>query len=463
MSMPSRVFPGLSRHFLLSLELNFRSTQAIIYGYLVPVLFLVAFGSVFRAESPALLAEMGQVLTITILGGACFGMPTALVAERERGIWRRYRLLPVPTSGLVASALAARVVIIASAAVLQVGLAHLVYRTPWPLHGAQTAAAVLVVTAAFLGLGLVVAAFADDVPAVQAMGQCLFLPMIMIGGVGVPLIALPTWAQGIAGFMPGRYAVELLQLAYSDPGGLLGGAFDFAALLVIGASAAFVGARLFRWDAGRRASAGTWAWVAVALSAWLGVGLAAALTGRLAPALPPDVGYEAITEAEVAGVSYADLPGDSEFVSRLAPPFRAGGDMRGMGDFAARLDAWEPGRVADPGQSVRNLLCVAGIADVSRDVNEGEVARVVFDRLRSRFGDDRLSRILTWIILYPQDGSAVTSAPELGLKGRFIESVIRQRTVLYAAKLLGRIRGKILDQAGRRAVPRPGGYPAISS
>ena len=37
-----------------------------------------------------------------IVGGACFGLPTALVAERERGVWRRYRLLPVPTSSLVA-------------------------------------------------------------------------------------------------------------------------------------------------------------------------------------------------------------------------------------------------------------------------------------------------------------------------------------------------------------------------
>src|SRR5271170_6084406 len=99
---------GVYRHFLLTLELNFQSRQATVYGYLVPVVFLVAFGSVFRAQTPALLAQMGQLLTITILGGACFGMPTTLVAERERGVWRRYRLLPVPTAWLVGSVLAAR-------------------------------------------------------------------------------------------------------------------------------------------------------------------------------------------------------------------------------------------------------------------------------------------------------------------------------------------------------------------
>jgi len=34
----------------------------------------------------------------------CFGMPTAMVADRERGVWRRFRLLPAATGSLVKSA-----------------------------------------------------------------------------------------------------------------------------------------------------------------------------------------------------------------------------------------------------------------------------------------------------------------------------------------------------------------------
>jgi ABC-2 type transport system permease protein len=436
---------GLLRHFVLTLDLNSRSKQAIAYGYLVPVLFLVAYGSVFRAETPALLGQMGQLLTITILGGACFGMPTALVTERERGIWRRYRLLPVPTGALVGSVLAARLVIVVSAAALQIGLAHVVYGTPLPVNPIQTLAGILLVTAAFLGLGLVVAALADDVPSVQALGQCLFLPMIMIGGVGIPLLALPEWAQKTAGFMPGRYAVDLLQLCYCDPAGIRGGGFSMIALAVIGGGAACVGARLFRWEADRRIERSAWPWVAAALSAWLAVGLAAAVTGRLAPELPPDIGYEAMTDAEIGSITFEDLPGDQEFVSRLAPPFREGDRERTVGDFAARLGAWAPGRTADAGQSVRYLLCVAGIADVSQDSREGEIARLIFDDLRARYGDERLSRILAWIILYPNGGDVLSSVPELGLARRYREEVVRERTVLYAKKFLGRLRGRIKD------------------
>jgi hypothetical protein len=438
-------YRGLLRHFLLCLELSFRSKQALVYGYAVPLLFLLAFGSVFRAETPMLQGQMGQLLTITILGGACFGMPTALVAEREHGIWRRYRLLPVGTGSLVGSVMAARVVIVFSAAVLQIGVARLAYGTPLPIHPAQTVLAVLLVTFSFLGLGLIVAALANDVPAVQAMGQCLFLPMIMIGGVGIPLLALPVWAQKFSGFMPGRYAVDVLQLGYADPRGLSGGLFSVIALCVIGAAATFAGARLFRWDAGRGTPRSSWPWVAAALLAWIAIGVAAGATGRLAPSQAPENGYASVTENQINGITYDNLPGDSEFVSRLARPFRDDDGMKAISGFAAKLKAWPPGHTGNAGQDTRNILCVAGIADVSEDVHEGEIARLVFDDLRADLGDERLSRVLAWIILYPREGTAVTSAPELGLNRQFREDIVRERTVLYAKKFLGRLRGKLSD------------------
>ena len=45
---------GLFHHLPLTLRLNFRSRQPIIYGYLVPILFLIAFASVFRTTQPPL-------------------------------------------------------------------------------------------------------------------------------------------------------------------------------------------------------------------------------------------------------------------------------------------------------------------------------------------------------------------------------------------------------------------------
>lgn len=436
---------GLRRHLLLTLRLNFCSKQAIVYGYLVPVFFLLAFGSVFRGDSPLLLHQMGQLLTISVLGGACFGLPTALVAERERGVWRHYRLLPLPLSRLLITTLVARFIIIALAVILQIGLARLIYGTPLPLHPVQACFAFLVVGSSFLGLGLLVAALADDVPAVQALGQCLFLPMIMIGGVGVPLAILPVWAQRVAGFMPGRYAVETFQLTFSEPEGLRGAGFSLIALVVIGLAAGTIGAKMFRWDAGRRAGPSARLGIAAALFAWVAVGAAAALTGQLKPVLPQATIWESITDAEIGDIVYSDLPGDFEFVTPLAPPFKDPADRASMNVFADRLRAWSPGRLDDAGQSIRNLVCVAAIADIIRDPREGRVARTVFDHLQARFTPDQLRHGLAWIVLSPDDSTVINNAPELGFGRHPPPVTVRSRSVLYAKKFLGRLVGKIRD------------------
>ena len=439
------MFAGLLRHFLLTLQLHFRSKQALAYGFLVPIFFLVAFGSVFRSGSPPLLQEMGQLLTISILGGACFGLPTALVAERERGVWRRYRLLPVATSRLVTGVLAARLVLIAVVTALQVLLAHVIYGTPLPLHPAQTAVAFLLVSVSFLGLGLLIAALADDVPAVQALGQCVFLPMLMIGGVGVPLAVLPAWVQRAAGFMPGRYAVEALQSGYSELPGLQDAGFSLVALTVIGAAAGVVGARLFRWESSRHVGRHAWPGIAVALLSWIAVGVVAAATGRSEPVLPAGAVWASIPDAQIDSISFQDVPGDHEFVTPLAPPFKSPADARAVGLFAARLRKWAPGRLDDAGQSIRNLVAAAAIADLIRDSREGQIARVVFDELRARFDQDQLRHGLAWIILAPDEGTVVTNAPELGFGRHPPEAAVRSRSALYAQKYLGRVVGKIRD------------------
>ncbi|HTS31797.1 MAG TPA: ABC transporter permease [Bryobacteraceae bacterium] len=439
-----RVHPNLSgwmRHLLLTVALNFRNPQAIVYGYLVPVFFLVAFGSVFRTDSPPLQAHMGQILTITILGGACFGFPTALVAERELGVWRRYRLLPIPIAWLVVSTMTARVAIVASAVMMQIAIAHAVYGTPVPARPGTAALAFLFVTAAFLGLGLLVAALADNVPAVQALGQCLFLPMIMIGGVGVPLAVLPVWAQGLAGFMPGRYAVEVLQPCFDAIEGVRDVEFRLAALAVIGLAAGIAGAKLFRWEAGRRIDRPARWWVAAAMASWGTVGAAAWQTGRL-HTLPEAAAWMNITEAQIEQIDFGGLPGDHDIVTPLAP---ASLDPAQTGGLANRLDLWQAGKLDDAGQSIRNLVSIAAVADLCADPREPAIGRLVLREIEGRFEPFMARQALAWIILSPEDGRVLTKAPELELFRHPPERVVRERSVIYAKKYLGRLLGKISD------------------
>jgi ABC-2 type transporter len=437
---------GLLQHLLLTLRLNFRSKMPVIYGYLVPVFFLIGFAAVFGAEQPPLVRELGQLLTISVLGGACFGLPTALVAERQQGIWRRYRLLPLATESLVVSTLAARLVLVASAAALQILLAVWIYKMPWPALPGQLIVAFVFVAWAFLGMGLVIAMLAETVPAVQALGQAIFLPMILIGGVGVPLRVLPHWAQIVADFMPGRYAVTALNVCVMG-GGLPAARFSLAALAVIGAAACLAGGNMFRWDAGQKIGRRQKIWAAAALAAWAGVGLAAQAGGQASQAVvsAAPAGYQSITQAQINSITYGDLQPDQglitplvDSVDDLSPQIQ-----HWVRDFRPKLAAWPAGQSDDPVQRTRNLLSVAAVADLAEFQYEGEVPWVVFGQLKAQMPRKELEQVLAQIILRPNQGQVLTSAADLGIPGRAAESAVRDRVVQYAKKLLGRLLGKL--------------------
>jgi ABC-type transport system involved in cytochrome c biogenesis permease component len=307
---------ALLQQLRTSLRLHFRNPMALIYGYAFPTIFLIAFWVLYRYDRVPLVRHMGELLTVTVLGGACFGLPTTLVSERERGVWRRIRLAPVSMLSVVGSTVAARYVLLILAALLQIVLAMLI-GMPFPRHPIQLGIAFTAVAFAFLGLGMVIATLADNVPAVQALGQCIFLPMLIIGGVAVPLASLPDWAQHLSAFFPGRYAVEALQAAVNG-NGLAAARFSLLALVTIGAASAIAGTRLFRWDAQQRfMGRGGKGWIAAALVAWIAVGVAAEAKGRIASVLPAE--SAAATPAPSATAPASIEPAASPEPSSIAP------------------------------------------------------------------------------------------------------------------------------------------------
>jgi ABC-type multidrug transport system permease subunit len=267
---------GFLQHLWISLKLNFRNPMAVVMGYLLPIIFLLVFGAFLNTTKERMADVMGQVLAISILGGACFGLPIAFVSERERGVWRRYKLTPMPTRNFVISLLVARYFLVLTAGIIQIILARIIYRTPLPVHPIQLWIAFTVATFAFLGIGLIISMVADSVSAVQAWGQAIFLPMLIIGGVAIPLRMLPKWGPHVAAFLPGRYAVHAMDVAVRRSGiWRWPNSFALLALLMIGAAGFVAGVKLFRWENNQKIGKKALVWAGVALGMWLVVGVAA--------------------------------------------------------------------------------------------------------------------------------------------------------------------------------------------
>ena len=533
--------------FRVSLRLHFRNRMALIYGYLFPTIFLIAFWVLYRYDRVPLARHMGELLTVTALGGACFGLPTTMVSERERGVWRRYRLAPVSTGTLLASTISARYVLLVVAGLLQVALAMLI-GMPLPNHPLDLWIAFTFVAFALMGLGLVIATLADNVPAVQALGQCIFLPMLIIGGVAVQLTSLPEWVQHLSAFFPGRYAVEAMQTSVTGAGlGVM--RFSLLALLLTGLAGFVAGIRMFRWDAQERfVERGGKGWVAVAIAAWVTVGVLAETRGRIGPVpivseytpsaqpderlvprpstpaapppepapttapaapleearpvptpeppranagsppsetatgkptqkpqaaapppaaadakppaqpstkgppqplLPEPASWQQVTPAHIEEVLFERLPSDAGVVSPIARPDEPiEPELEAeLEEVRTRLVSWGPARVTDPVQRVRNLLYVAAVPDVFQIPLERYVPHVVFERLQADVPKEDLIKILFWVATHPAGGddSAVDDLRSAGIpvNGPSDMEQARERVMLYALKLLGRVVGKI--------------------
>ncbi|WP_404423942.1 ABC transporter permease [Nibricoccus sp. IMCC34717] len=413
---------------------HWRNRQALAYSLGVPLLFLLGFGAVFRASQPPLLDQIGQLLTITLLGGACFGFPVTLVSEREAGVWRRHRLAPVSRNWILSPIVVVRCGIISASVLLQLGLARLLFGTPGPESPVLALAAFGVGLFAFLGVGLLLTSVADSVPAVQALGQSVFLPMILFGGVGVPLAGLPEWAQVFSAFLPGRYSVELLQAAWI--GAPLREPLPWLALAAMGAGGFAAGGWLFRWQPRERPAMRQRLRAVVGLTPWLAVGLTVAILGRWEPPtqVPP---YRELDEATLARVAAIAVPPDDSLVTPMSGPKRA--EAPEVLRLIARLGEWSPATRGTEVEQVRALLGAVAIADGGQDVSERDLALAVYLELRTRHGRADLRRLLAWIALTPERGQVPVRAPELGVRRKAPEALVRERVRLYAIKYLQKL------------------------
>ena len=110
------------------------------------------------------------------------------------------------------------------------------------------------------------------------------------------------------------------------------------------------------------------------------------------------------------------------------------------------LPSWQPGKVADPVQRVRNLLYVAAVPDVQQAPIERFAPLAVYERLQEDVPKEDLIKILYWIALHPTEGDDAAVDQVWALKfqsGPIDIQEVRDRAAIYGVKLLGRLLGRI--------------------
>jgi len=219
-----------------------------------PVLWLMLFGEVMarvRGVAP------GNIPYLDFLAAGILAQSALFVAifygisaiwERDLGVLQRYLVSPAPRSALVLGKALSAGVRALSQALIVYGLAMLigVGIDLHPLNILGVAAAIVLGSALFSTLSLIIACIVKTRERFMGIGQVLTMPIFFASNAIYPLSLMPNWLNAVSHVNPLTYEVDVLRALMlthgaSDYGFLL----DFGVLLAFTAGLTAIAARMY--------------------------------------------------------------------------------------------------------------------------------------------------------------------------------------------------------------------------
>src|SRR5882724_5242077 len=231
-------------------RLFWRSKEAAIFVFILPILLFVLVGSLYgeRIEGhPAGSVLLVGLLCYGVANTAFSGLAIALVVRREGGVLKRVRATPLPAPVYFAALLTSTIVTFAIQAVALIALGTLAYNADLPERPVAFAVALLVGTFAFAGVGLGTAALIRSGEGSSAVVNVILLPMAFLSGSFGPTRRYPEVLRAIGEGLPLKHLVEIVR-AVTLAHGSLWRPVDFAVLLAWGVGGLLVATRRFKWE-----------------------------------------------------------------------------------------------------------------------------------------------------------------------------------------------------------------------
>lgn len=227
-----------------------RSRLTMVFGVLMPLLYLLFFGPLLtrlplssRGSSWQVLVP-GLLLQLGLFGAAFAGF--SIIIEKNLGIVERMRVTPVSRLALLLGRVLRDATVFVFQAVLLV-LAAVVMGLRAPLAGILIGFAFVALLA--LSLASLSYALAMKVQTPQEFSpviNAITMPSMLLSGLMLPMSLAPGWLDLLSHFMPLRYLVDAVRDAYV--GSYTTTHMLYGVLIALGlmAIAVSVGTRVFR-------------------------------------------------------------------------------------------------------------------------------------------------------------------------------------------------------------------------
>ena len=228
-----------------------RSREAAMFVFLLPVLLFVLLGAVYSGEidgDPAADYLLVGMLGYGVANTAFGGLAIFLVLRREYGILKRIRSTPLPAPTYVAAVLVSTLISFALQAVALLAVGRLAYGADPPDRPGSLVLVLALGALAFAGMGVGAAALVRSAEGVSPVVNVVILPMAFLSGSFGPPEDYPGVLEAIGKVLPLRYFIDLVEGAYLDDTAVWSKPAAACVVAAWGLAGLVIAARRFRWE-----------------------------------------------------------------------------------------------------------------------------------------------------------------------------------------------------------------------
>lgn len=225
---------------------QWRNRRSVVLVLLVPIIILISWKGLVKTLGPAFVLSTCITLGLTAIG--LMGYSNALARDRDKGIFQRLRVAPIPTAYIMISRLAVQMamIIVLTSLVFIVGnqRLHIVLPTVNYVLGFLAA---FVGGALYLGLGQMIAGLVKNAETVNSTTRLVYFVFIMVGMFG-DLGMLGDEIKKAVHWSPYGTVKTIVSSALQSAGWSNDATLALALTVAYALIFSFLGIRWFRWN-----------------------------------------------------------------------------------------------------------------------------------------------------------------------------------------------------------------------
>lgn len=192
------------------------------------------------------------ILAMSLMNSGLYGVASATVSRREKGVLRRLKLTPMPLSQFIGAGILNQLFISIVQTVLLVVVGKYAFGVNIIGGIIPMFTAVIIGSLCFITLGFTIASFAKTVEVADTFGNLIGMPMMFLGGVFFPVDNVPAWIKPVIKVLPLKYLADSLRDIMIQGQALSTVKYNLLTLLGVTAVLFIISVRFFRWESDKR-------------------------------------------------------------------------------------------------------------------------------------------------------------------------------------------------------------------